>query len=223
MHRRRITRLSTAAVALAGTATLVACSNAEPTWDPVNTLTKPVTISVSANSLEEIVLGEIYQQVLQGQGRNANIHVDTRQIKRDPIERLRSGAADMIIGCTGALLYTQNTDEAEAISEEYAQGAASPNAGDLSDRTYTELIGSLPGGLGAPNPSSAVGCEQHDLPPIPQNIVPIYHRDLLVREEEQRINEVTRLLTTGDLESLTEEAHEEESVSTAVAEWLAKY
>lgn len=223
MHRRRITRLSAAAVALAGTATLVACSNAEPTRDPVHTLSKPVTISVSANSMEEIVLGEIYQQVLEGQGRTANIHVDTREIKRDPIERLRSGAADMIIGCTGSLLFTQNPAEAEAISEEYARGDASPNAGELIDRTYTELIGSLPGGLGAPNPSSAVGCEQQDVPPIPQNIVPIYHRDLLVRDEEQRINEVTRLLTTGDLAELTEEAHEEESASTAVAEWLAKY
>lgn len=200
---------------------LTACAQNEPVRDVSPLQGKPVTISVNSSSVGQMVLGEMYQQVLMDKGRQTSLSLENEADALDRMGRLTENSADLIIGCTGHMLYQLHPGRAEELSEEFEAGPADPNAGDLAQLTYDELVGSLPGDVTVTDPSSAQGCSgAPDTPDLPQNIVPIFHKELFNRVETKAITEAGRLLTTADLDEMVEEAERRGSIPEVVREWV---
>ena len=57
---------------------------------------------------------------------------------------------------------------------------------------------------------------------MPQNIVPIYRKPILNRNDRQVLNNVDGLLTTSDLAELSAEAEKQSSVSAVVIPFIEK-
>ena len=57
---------------------------------------------------------------------------------------------------------------------------------------------------------------------MPQNIVPIYRKPILNRNDRQVLNNVDGLLTTSDLSELSAEAEKQSSVSAVVIPFIEK-
>lgn len=209
------------ALALAGAVTLAGCSAAEPGRAPDPDHGRPVVISVSGDSPEQLILGEIYLQTLKKQNREVSITLESSPDINTRLERLRQGAADLVIGCTG--LYLDNLDPVRA--SELAAEIEAGEVEDPADSTYREYMGALSGDLTSPDPSSAQGCvfeaRQEQLPEdLPQSIVPTYNRDLFNRDERKALTDVTRFLTTDEIAMLIEEAEGSSSAAAAVEAWL---
>lgn len=217
---RLATRVLSPALGVMGVMSLVGCSNAEPGRDLNPAHAKTVEISVAGNYREQLILGEVYSQVLQEMGRSTNMSFRDAPGGLTRMEELRVGQTDLVIGCTGMFLHAMDPLRAAELSE----GIKAGEFEDPLDQTYQEFLGALPGSATSPDPSSAQGCAAEarakQVPELPQSIVPVYDRELLNRSEVEEINNVTRLLTTADLENLIEAAEEESSTSQAVADWL---
>lgn len=214
------TRAVLPALGLVGLLSLTGCTNAEPRGlaDPDNT--RPVRISVTADSPEQLVLGEVYSQVLQEAGRATSLNMEEPPYGTDRLHQLHAGETDLIIGCTGQLLHQLDRNRAEELSGEIEDG----DVENPSDATYRAFMGALPTLVAAPDPSPAQGCAdsapEHRASDLPQSIIPVYVRDLFDREELKEITAVTRFITTSEMEGLIKAAEDESSVSTAVSEWL---
>lgn len=199
---------------------LVGCTTAEPGRDLNPVHTRTVEISVAGNHREQLILGEVYSQVLQEMGRSTNMTSRDFPGGLTRMEELRVGETDLVIGCTGMFLHALDPLRAAELSAEIEAGEIE----DPLDQTYQEYLGALPGSATSPDPSSAQGCAEEarmkQVPELPQSIIPAYDRELLNRSEVEEINNVTRLLTTADLENLIAAAEEESSTSKAVADWL---
>ncbi len=215
---------SAALVTLAGLSTmplLGGCSIAEPARAPDINHDRPVRVLVSAHSPEQLILGEIYLQVLAEAGREADLVSESSPQPLDRLAQVRSGEADLVIGCTGNFLDRLDPVRARELSAEIAADTVE----DPADQTHREFVGVLPGSLTTTNPSSAEGCtEEVDLretPDLPENIVPVFSRDLFDRDETDALAAVTRLLTTEEIATLRTKLEKEGSVSTVVSEWLS--
>ncbi|RSZ65465.1 hypothetical protein EAH68_01515 [Corynebacterium hylobatis] len=217
---RLLTRAALPALGLVGLLSLSACTAAEPGRDPNPNHTKAVEISVSANSPEQLILGEVYAQTLQELGRSTNLSIVDTPHATSRLDRLRSGETDMIIGCTGVFLHTLDPVRAEELAGEIAADEVE----DPFDEAYREFIGALPGNIISPDPSSAQACAEEarekQAPDLPRSVVPVYKRELFDRTELVELTAVTRLLTTEDIATLVDSAAEESSASRAVAAWL---
>lgn len=218
---RLVSRAALPALGLVGVLTMTACSAAEPGREANGDHTRTVRITVGADSEEQLVLGEVYSQVLQETGRSTSLIVEDALGEGNRLELLHAGETDLIIGCTGLMLSQLDPSRAGEVS----QAIEADEVEDPSDETYREFLGALPAQLTAPDPSPAQGCatevrEQQQAPELPQSVIPVYRRDLFDRTELEEITSVTRFITTDEIETLIEAADEEASVSTAVAEWL---
>lgn len=219
---RRLTwSAARAALAALTTATvLVGCSTAEPGGKPNTDRDRTVRILVSANSPEQLILGEIYLQVLAEAGREAELVSESTPQHVDLLAKVRSQEADLVIGCTGTFLDRLDPVRARKLSAEIA----ADQFADPADQTHREFVGALPGFMDTTHPSSAQGCAEDVLlrkgPDLPESIVPVFSRDLFDREEIFTLTSITRKLTTQDIASLQQELEEESSVSTVVAKWL---
>ena len=56
---------------------------------------------------------------------------------------------------------------------------------------------------------------------LPQNIVPVFHRELFDRTELKALNEAARLLTDADLTEMIEQVEGSTPVADVVEEWVA--
>ncbi|GAB3696980.1 hypothetical protein [Corynebacterium nasicanis] len=208
------------ALALAGVVTLAGCADAEPARRANPDHTRPVVISVSANSAEQLILGEIYLQTLQKQHREVSLDIEADSEQRTRLERLQEGQADLVIGCTG--MYLTDLDPGRAA--ELAADIEADEVEDPADETYREYLGALSGGFTSPDPSSAQGCAEivarENMPDLPQSIVPTYSRDLFDRDELKALTDVTRFLTTDEIATLVKEAREKSSASSVVEAWM---
>ncbi|AJE32865.1 hypothetical protein B842_05070 [Corynebacterium humireducens NBRC 106098 = DSM 45392] len=199
---------------------LAGCSTAEPGRSPDPDHERPVRILVSGHSPEQLILGQIYLQVLNEEGREADLISESTPQPLNRLARLREKEVDLVIGCTGNLLHRLDPVRAHELSAEIAAGKVE----DPADQTHREFVGALPGSLTTTDPSSAQGCAEdvhlRQVPDLPESIVPVFSRDLFDREETAALAAVTRVLTTEEIASLIEELEKESSVSTVVAEWL---
>jgi len=216
--RRLVWSATLAAVTLL--AGLAGCSTAEPGRSPDPDHERPVRILVSGHSPEQLILGQIYLQVLNEEGREADLISESTPQPLNRLARLREKEVDLVIGCTGNLLHRLDPVRAHELSAEIAAGKIE----DPADQTHREFVGALPGSLTTTDPSSAQGCAEDvrlgQVPELPESIVPVFSRDLFDREETAALAAVTRVLTTEEIASLIEELEKESSVSTVVAEWL---
>ncbi len=175
-----------------------------------------IYVSVPRGSTENLVLGKLYQLALRSSGRTTIVQL----VDEDPESRFRAldeGQADLTIGCAGELLEHFNPSRAAELEREYlAEGTIDPNSGEWREEVYDALVASLPGHLAATDPSNAVACEGSNA--LPQNIVPIYRKPALNREERSILNVVGGTINTADLQMLMGEYREGAGV---VAGYLA--
>lgn len=205
---------------------LSGCTSQEPSSAETASHDIPISISVNATSSEQMVLGEIYHQTLLGQDRNSSLALETDPAAQGRMSRLQEGEVNFIVGCTGELLGSMNPETADAITEEFglnsgSGAAADANYNDLSQRIYDEFVGSLPGGVTTTDPSPAQGCKGDEYYYLPQNIVPVFNKELFTRAEMSAINNVTRSLSSEEIDKLITRARRQGSVSAVVADWLS--
>ena len=234
MQRRRVSMrqglgcrsvLATMSAGVGLATTLTACAP-EPQGVRHESAYLPVQVSVDSSSMEQRVLGELYVQAFNNRGRMAYINLDVDSDEHRRVQRLHERTADVVVGCTGELLQQMNPARAKELSEKYVadkeSGDVDPNSGEWRDRVYKEMVKSLPGSMMATDPSNATGCEQYSGPELPQNIVPIYRKPILNRNDRQVLNNVDGLLTTSDLSELSAEAEKQSSVSAVVIPFIEK-
>lgn len=221
MPRSRTGFTPTIAVVFTCALALASCAEAEPDNNPKRNQTRPVSISVDSTSREQLVVGEVYKQVLELEGRMAHLSIEPQPEVANRVERLRSGSADMIIGCTGTMLDNLDPRAARELKEKFQDSGDLLSESEKVDITYREFVGIFPARFDVPDPSSAQGCESVEATvDLPRNIVPVYHREMFDRNEQQAVNELTRILTEETIEELVDRSAEISSISTAVAEWV---
>lgn len=205
-------------VALVALLSLSACTVAEPARPANPAHDRPVNIVVSGQSTEQLVLGQLYHEVLAVTDRQSNLEVRGDLDPAGQLQLLRQHRADLTVSCTGTMLDQLHPQRAGEIAGEVGEGE-DPNAGDLSQLTYDEFLGALPGDLITtdPSPTQACGGEGE----LPQNIVPLFGRELFDRTELRALNEAARLLTDADLAEMIEQVKDSERVSEVVGEWVA--
>ncbi|MDO5076517.1 hypothetical protein [Corynebacterium sp.] len=220
MHRRFVP----AAVAIVGLSVGVSACAEEPQHTQRESDYKPIEIAVVDHSSEQLILGELYQRAFKREKRDAFLRLSASETDIRKIERVRNRNADLVIGCTGELLYELNPKLAESLSKEYekdrADGKVDANNGEWRDKVYTAMVGSLPGKLTASDPSNATGCANYDGPELPQNIVPVFRKQVLNRDDRLVLNYISGTITTGDMRELAKKAEEENSVSAVVDPYL---
>lgn len=181
---------------------------------------KPVvSIGIDASSPEQIVLGEIYSQVLRGQGRPTAVTAVNYKDYGGALEVLKTQRVDFLITCTGVLL----EDEDPAAAARLAADA--DGEGEFSERVYDAAVGTLPSGLRTVDPSPAQGCasvqREHDT--LPTNVIPVFKDAVFNRSELQRLNFMTRVMSTTDVQSMAEDLEKGTPLDDTIADWLLEY
>ena len=223
MIRRRQTsrRLGalTAAVALSLGA-LTACAEHEPRRDQQVDRERAVTISVNVNSLEQLVLGEVYQRILAHEGRQTVLVMEDDITVSGRMDRLAEGRADFIIGCTGDLLGVVNPTTAEELVDSLESADTPAEEAGAADEVYRAFVGSLPTSTTTTDPSPAQGCTAGQEAELPQNIVPVFRAAMLDGSEVAAVQGVTKLMTTADVSDMMEYARGTDDVTKAVDWWI---
>lgn len=241
----RFARPLSAALAAAGVLPLVACSDSQDAAQNNSQLlaqeasSRTAAIGVDPDSTEQRVLGEIYRQLLMSLGYDAGLADVDERAEPDPVDQLRTDDLDIVVACTGPLLERRDAGAASQV------GTSGKEGQELIDATYDALVGTLPGEISTVDPSPAQGCGQegsegHEDPKnqaghgagragernagggaeLPTNIIPLFVDGKFDRWPVYRINFITRIMSTGDLEGLTERVDDGESTSAVASEWL---
>ncbi|SDS21200.1 hypothetical protein [Corynebacterium timonense] len=174
-----------------------------------------VTIGVEPRSPEQLVLGEIYQQLLLSQGRQADV------VALTPADELGWGEVSFAVTCTGTALRhfdARGAEELRAQLADEADGESTP-----SEETYAAAVGVMPGHVMTVDPSPAEGCGGSHEGALPENIIPVFQKALFTRGERQGINSATRALDTDDVAEMAENVAGGTEPQEAVAEWLQEY
>ncbi|BAU95508.1 hypothetical protein N24_1246 [Corynebacterium suranareeae] len=177
-----------------------------------------VQIVAPNGNMEAFVLGKLYETALVERGRAASLQMIDGDLTSQ-LTRLRDDSTDLVIACSGELLEYYNPDLAEEFKAKYKdQESIDINSGEWREKVYDALQGSLPNSLVATDPSNAVGCEGNDS--LPQNIVPIYRKPNLAREDRQTLNFVSGALSTEQLGTLIDDAFSTGSTADSALAFL---
>lgn len=196
------------AVALGG---LTACTEAD----------EPVKIAADPSDPEQMVLAEIYRQVVELAGRDVGIVGKQFADDGEKLDILQTRDANFAVMCVGSLVVAANPGETaalEANKKDAAEGDS--NDVDLALATYDAAVATLPGSLTTVDPSPAHGCTHSEHADLPQNIIPVYEDGLFDRGVRGAISKVTRALATDDLEELVEQTEKDGDPGAAVNAWM---
>lgn len=219
--RSKTLRTAATSVGLGAVMVLTLCAcDTEPRGRRLESAYLPVRVSVDSSSTEQRILGELYARSLNNKGRSAYLNLDVDNDEKRRVQRLNERTADLVVGCTGELLFQMNPKRAQELSKEYVAakeaGQIDPNSGEWRDRVYQEMVKSLPGSMMATDPSNATGCSQYSGPELPLNVVPIYRKPMLNRSDRLVLNDVDGVLTTDKLKKLRSETEEQKNAVAAV-------
>lgn len=191
--------------------TLAACAPAK----------EPVKIAADESDPEQMVLAEIYRQLVELDGREVGI-VDRRFADDSAkLDVLQTREADLAVMCVGSLVVSANPGEAEALEEKKKEaGETDSNDVDLALATYDAAVATLPGAFTTVDPSPAEGCSDSEHAGLPQNIIPVYAAGLFDRGVRNAMNKATRALSTDDLKELVEKTEEDGDPAAAVNAWM---
>lgn len=187
----------------------------------------PVAIGIDPNSPEQVVLGEIYRQVLMNQGRPTS--VTAVPFSGSALEVLKSSQIQFAVTCTGQLLHDESPSTAEALSKR----GPSEEAGEFSDEVYRDAVAIFPSDLRTVDPSPAQGCGagfgaedaggKSGKDEMPQNIIPVFQKGMFDRGEINRLNFATRAMATDDIVELAEDLESGTPLNQVVRDWLLEY
>lgn len=199
------------------------CAAAEPKPPTAEPMTRQLRILVDPKSTKAVVLGEIYMQTLRKEGRDAALVGGEASTPAARMRAIASGEADMIIACTGRALAVLDAGKARELEAKYKAEDAANNSGGVMDRleeTHDALMGALPALFTTVDPSSAHGCTELPDQDLPQNIVPIYLKGSMNRQQRFEVNSVTKYLTDDDLDALVEEVDRKGDAHRVVEHWI---
>ena len=188
----------------------------------------PVAIGINPHSSEQVVLGEIYSQIFDELGYAAGVSSLSASRTQDALTLLRNQPVDLVITCTGTLLESQDPDKAGELKASDLSGA------ELSDATYDAMVATFPFNVSTVNPSPAEGCTPAEEEPVdategeeprslPENIVPIFKDGTFDHRTITRINFITRVMATEEIQEIAAEVDNGASVRQAVSAWIAEY
>lgn len=201
---------------------LTGCANLnrfEPAADDRPDARKVVEISVRPNSVEQVVLGELYKQGLERKGRAATVNMDRLGIEHN-IDGLLQGKTDMVVVCAGRLLHHLQPELAQELETEYSSNKEEDiNSGDRREAVYQAVMGSIGDNINGADPSNALGCSEQDSA-IPQHIIPVYRSSVINREERGVLNVISGTITTEDLEKMVEKSKNGHTPADVVREFL---
>ena len=184
----------------------------------------PVTVIVDKDRPQQVMLGGLYEEAMNRAHVPALYQSERMNENSDRVRLISEHKADLTLGCTGELLTSLNPDEAERLSQEYvadeAAGKVDKNSGEWRERVYKAMVANLPEHATAGNPSSAIGCEDVNDPPLPQNIVPVFRAAMFDRSERLTLNQVSGSISTEDVQKLTQKAAEDANLSIVVKDFL---
>ncbi|QPK83979.1 hypothetical protein G7Y29_04110 [Corynebacterium qintianiae] len=185
-------------------------------------------IGIQPGSTEQKLLGEMYRVLLTSAGSPAEVkEVDHKGVPA--VDVVRSGQANLAIGCTGTLLAQLNPQLAEEAAEEIRDSAAGEDANDdsASENVYEFAVGSFPGGVMTVDPSPAQGCAPEGEAPgegeLPTNVIPVFAKSELNRTQVNRINFVNRVLSTEDLAAMVDDVNSGKNVGDVMEKWLLEH
>lgn len=201
---------------------LTGCSNLnrfEPAADSRPETSKVVEISVRPNSVEQVVLGELYKQGLERKGRAATVNMDRLGIENN-VDGLLQSKTDMVVVCAGRVLHHLEPDLAEKLEKEYSSNKEEDiNSGNRRETVYQAVMGAIGDNINGADPSNALGCSSEDSA-IPQHIIPVYRSAVINREERGVLNVISGTITTEDLEKMVEKSRNGQAPADVVREYL---
>lgn len=195
-----------------------------------STKLEPVMIAADPSDPEQMVLAEIYRQILELEGRQVGLIGQKMTDPADKFELLQSHEANLAVFCVGDFVEAENHPEYVKLTSmlkgvEDNNNVTDANNADLELATYDAAVATLPGRLVTVDPSPAQGCgvataPEGSAPRLPQNIIPVFEAGLFDRGMRQAINKTTRAMNTEDLAKLVEQTKRDGNPRGAVNEWL---
>lgn len=152
-----------------------------------------VTVDSPAGGMSEADAGDLadyYAAWLSEKELDSDEALEVEQVPvaaPDRLTELRSGAVDVVFGCTGEfidLLDPHKGEQLRLLFEEQEQ----PDPAEWRDISHSTMLAALPSDVMASIPGEAQGCADESLP---QNLVAIYQKDLLSREQRTAVNNAT--------------------------------
>ncbi|MEL4153062.1 hypothetical protein MTQ22_07060 [Corynebacterium bovis] len=189
---RRALRVTAVAVVCVGTVGVAACGAYSPGPGPRPTdRPEVVTIGVDGSTVQKR-LAETYTRELAVNDREATTVAVPSSMRVDAV---RDGKVDLVIGCVGELLDVLNPDKGRQLRGMYREDGGE-DTDEWRDITHSTMLSALPSDLDASDPGIAVGCDD---PTLPQNIVAVYRRGVIDRDDRQALNWAAGGTTSEDL------------------------
>lgn len=225
--REALRRTTAMLVTVAGALSLTGCAASEKfaTFGVLqNDGEETLAIGVNPEDAEQLVVGEIYSQVLAAYGRPVGMAANTSFEQSSALDALREGEIDLVVSCTGKLLYDFDRATAKTYIGEEEEAATAPNA-QRADEVYASLVATFPHDIRTVDPSPAQGCADSEAAEVglPQNLVPLLKEGKLSRREIKRLNFITRVMATDDIAEMAERVDNGERVRDVTKEWLMEY
>lgn len=206
-------------MAAAGLSILFLSACAEPPSESQST----VKIAVDPTDEEQMVLAEIYRQIIQFDGRAVGIIPMELADDSTKLDVLLAGEANFAVMCAGSLVTQTNPGEASELNRAVADAAEeghSDNVEDIPLATYDAAVASLPTVLRTIDPSPAESCANQEHGDLPNNIIPVFKAQLFERGVLRAMNKATRALNTEELDELVKESAKDPDPSHVVNEWI---
>ncbi|MEJ5927442.1 hypothetical protein WG915_02290 [Corynebacterium sp. H128] len=197
----------------------------QPSARPREAETDSITVSINGDRYQQKALGEVVTGAFVRSGKEAYLESETASDRKPRLERLQSGDADLVLGCTGELLFYLDPALAQELSAQYQRDkekGLDPNDGTWRDKVYQAMVGSLPNTMMATDPSNATGCNGYDGPELPQNVVPVFRETALQRRDRLTLNQISGGITTKDLDELFAGPRDDDATKERAQKLLSK-
>lgn len=182
---------------------LTACA-AEPTTQLREADVSTIRLLVEPNRAEVNALSTLYSTAYVRKKQES--YIDVLGPGENRLQRLEEGRGEVIIGCTGAILYQRNPALARELSAQYVaeknETGQDPNKDKWRDLVYQKMVANLPDNLSATDPSNGVACADYTGPELPQNIVPVFRETAMNRTKRLVLNDVSGGLNAKNLNGL---------------------
>lgn len=221
---KRSTSRGVVGAVLCLTTVLAGCAE-EPRGELHESDVDSIMVSINGERYQQLAVGEVVTGAFVRSGRQAFLDIEHNAAQKPRIDRVTNGQADLVVGCTGELLFYMDPERAKELSEKYLEDkkkGLDPNDGTWRDTVYQEMVGALPSNLMATDPSNAQGCPNYDGPELPQNVVPVFREVALNRQDRVILNKITGGITTDDLKTLVEGDQSRDATRVRADELLTK-
>lgn len=177
-------------------------------------------VAADPASSEQVVLVEIYRQIIALDGQDVVVAGPSMPSSGDRLDVLLAKEADLAVMCVGELVTDANPGEAGQLLRQAKEHEGTTNDDELDLATYDAAVATLPADLMTLDPSPAHGCGAEEGEGLPQNVIPVFKTGLFDRGVRSAMSQVTRALNTGDLEDMVADVESGEDPAATVNTWM---